>query len=373
MNRKNAVLLLLLASLLIVLAGCSSDQPTSSTPPASAGKVRLVVAQSSSIPDVLETAGTVRAAQTTTLASQVMGNVVELRVREGDRVQRGEILAVIDDSQPRAALDRALAAELAAQQQLVAAETDLALASSTLQRYQSLYERKSVSPQEYDEVNSRRQAALARRDLARAGQDQSKATLAQARTAFDYTRIRAPFDGVITEKKVDLGMLASPGMPLFTVEDVRRYRVEAPLSESDLSNAKVGQAISVFVDALGDAELHGRIGQIVPAADPGSRSFLVKIDLPQDPRLRSGLFGRARFPRGQRTAILIPRNAVVDRGQIQAVFVVDQNKVVALRYVTVGSRDGENVEILAGLQQGESIVATPGSLELDGKRIEAAQ
>ena len=169
-----------------------------------------------------------------TLASQMMGNIVEIRAHEGDRVQRGQVLAIIDDSQPRAAVDRATAADLAAEQQLAGADSDLALAESTLKRYQTLYEKKSVSPQEFDEVKARQQAALARRDMAKAGQAQAQGSIGQAHTSLDYTQIRAPFDGVVTEKKADSGTLASPGMPLFTVEDVRRYRLEATVNESDL-------------------------------------------------------------------------------------------------------------------------------------------
>jgi RND family efflux transporter MFP subunit len=375
MNHKNTIspLLLLFVAVAVSLTGCSSDQQKVAASPEVVRNVPVLVAQRSNVPDVLEAVGTVRAVQTSILASQTMGNIVEVRVHEGDRVQRGEVLAVIDDSQPRASLERATAADLAAQQQLIAAETDLTLAASTLKRYQTLFDRKSVSPQEFDEVKARQQAALARRDLARAGQDQAKAALAQARTSFDYTRLRAPFDGVITEKKADTGTLAAPGMPIFTLEDVRRYRLEATVNETDLSGVKMSQPVPVLVDALGDSELKGKVAQIVPAADPGSRSFLVKIDLPADPRLRSGLFGRAQFPRGQRNSLLIPRTAVVDRGQLQGVFVLDQNKIAALRYVTVGRRSGDNVEVLAGLQPGESLVARPGELELDGKRIEAAQ
>jgi len=285
-------------------------------------------------------------------------------------VQRGQVLAVIDDSQPRAAVDRSTAANLAAQQQLVGADSDLALAESTLKRYQTLYERKAVSPQEFDEVKARRQAAFARRDMAKAGQAQAQAALSQARTSLDYTRIRAPFDGIVTEKKADSGTLASPGTAIFTVEDVRRYRLEATVNENDLRYVRTGQQVSVVIDALDNAALKGKVVQIVPAADPASRAFLVKIELPADARLHSGLFGRAQFSRGERQALLIPRSAVVERGQLQGIYVLDQNKVASLRYITLGKASGAEVEVLAGLQDGERIVASPGAVDLDGKRIE---
>ncbi|HEX6823236.1 MAG TPA: efflux RND transporter periplasmic adaptor subunit [Candidatus Sulfotelmatobacter sp.] len=353
------------------LVACSGERRPQAEAPQIVRNISLIDVQKRKIPDLLQAVGTVRAEQTSTLAAQMMGNIIEIRVHEGDRVQRGQVLAVIDESQPRAAMDRAIAANHASQQQLAGAETDLSLAESTLKRFQMLYERKSLSPQEFDEVRARQQAALARRDMARADQEQAKAALAQAQTMLSYTTVRAPFDAVVTEKKVDAGALASPGMPLFTVEDVRRYRLEVAVNERDLAYVRIGQAAPVLVDALGNSELKGKVVEVVPAADPGSRSFLVKVELPGDSRLRSGLFGHAEFARGQRESVLVPRTAIVERGQLQAVFVVDQYKVAALHYITLGRPVKDEVEVLAGLQDGDRLVASPAGLELDGKQVEA--
>ncbi|MFZ0805597.1 MAG: efflux RND transporter periplasmic adaptor subunit [Candidatus Sulfotelmatobacter sp.] len=361
----------LLALLAIVsLAGCSSEQLRTAPSPETVRNIPVLAVQQANVPDLLEAVGTVRAAQTSDAASQMMGNIVEIRAHEGDHVQRGQVLAIIDDSQPRAAVDRATAADLAAQQQAVGADSDLTLAQSTLKRYQNLYEKKSVSPQEFDEVKARQQSALARRDMAKAGQAQAQAALSQARTSLDYTRIRAPFDGVVTGKKADSGTLASPGMPIFTVEDVRHYRLEVTVNENDLQYVRTGEQVLVVIDALDNAGLKGNVVQMVPAADAASRTFLVKIELPTDTRLRSGLFGQAQFSRGERLALLIPRSAVVERGQLQGIYVLDQNKVASLRYITLGQNSGANVEVLAGLQEGEHFVAKPGAVDLNGKRIE---
>ena len=369
---RNLMLASAIAAGLLLATGCSSQRAPTPSSPETLRNVSVLTVTNSKVPDLLEVVGTVRAEQTSVLASQIMGNVVEIRAHEGDRVQRRQVLAVIDDNQSRAAVDRAIAAGNAAQQQVSAAESDLALAESTLKRYQGLFERKSVSAQEFDVVNARYKAALAHRYMARADHSQAKAALSQAQTALDYTRIRAPFDGTLTERKVDAGTLVAPGVPIFTVEDVRRYRLEVSINETDVASVRTGQAVPVLIDALGNSDLKGKVVQIVPAADPGSRSFVVKIELPADPRLRSGLFGRAQFSRGERTSLLIPQTAVVERGQLQGVFVLDQNKVAGLRYVTLGKPVGGNVEVLAGLQLDDRLVSNPGELELDGKRIEAA-
>jgi RND family efflux transporter MFP subunit len=372
MTRRNqaiALLLLLISVLAGGLASCSNERRLVASAPETVSNVSVLTVRKATVPDWLEAVGTVRAAQTSQLASQMMGNIVEIRVREGERVQSGQVLAVIDDAQPRAAVERAMAAETAAQKEISTADSDFGLAEATLKRYQLLYEKRSVSPQEFDEIKARYQSAAARRDMARAEQTQANAAVTQARTLLGYTRIRAPFAGGVTERKADAGTLASPGMPIFTIEDTRSYRLETTVDENDIRYVRVGQIAPVFIDALGSAELPGKVVRIVPAADPASRSFLVKVELPMNTRLRSGLFGRAHLARGERRLLLIPRTAAISRGQLQGVYVVDRSQIATLRYVTLGKSVGQQVEVLSGLEDGEKLVAAPGDRELGGKRI----
>lgn len=372
MNEMKRVLIgySLLAALLVGgIAGCSSEPRTQASAPETIPNMSVVIAQKTTVPDWLEVVGTVRAAQTSQISSQMMGKITEILAHEGDRVQAGQLLARLDDAQPRAAVDQATAFLTAAEKELVAADSEFDLAQTTLKRYQQLYEKKSVSPQEFDEIKTRYQSAEAHRDMARAGQSQAGAMLTQAQTSLGHTQIRAPFAGVVTEKMADVGVLASPGMPIFTLEDTRSFRLDVAVDESAIRLVHVGQTVAVTIDALGTAQFSGRVSQIVPAADPASRSFLVKIALPEDARLRSGLFGRGRFPRGERTAVLIPRSAVVARGQLSGVYVLDANQIASLHYLSLGQDAGENVEVLSGLQGGETLVAAPGDRELGGKRI----
>jgi RND family efflux transporter MFP subunit len=372
MNRRNQALTLPIILCLVAsggLSSCSNERHTQAAAPETVSNVSVIVAQTTTAPDWLEAVGTVRAAQTSQVASQMMGDIVEIRAHEGDRVQSGQVLVILNDAQPRSGTDQATAALNVAEKEVSAADSDFALAEATLKRYQQLYEKKSVSPQEFDEVKARYQSAEARRDMARAGQAQANAGLMQARTSLGYTRIHAPFAGVVTEKKADAGTLASPGMPIFTIEDTRSYRLEVTVDESELRQVRLGQASPVTIDALGNVSVSGKVVQIVPAADPASRSFLVKVELPADARLRSGLFGRARFSRGERSALLIPRTSLVERGQLQGVYVLDANQIAGLRYVTLGVSAGEQIEVLSGLQNGEKLVAVAGDRDLSGKRI----
>ncbi len=353
------------------LLGCSESKPPAQAPVEKVHGVALLQVQKATVPDVVEATGTVRAALSAQLASQVMGTITRVNVHEGDHVRRGEVLVSIDEAQQQAAYTGAKAGLQASQESIAAADADYALAESTMKRYQMLYDKKSVSPQEYDEVKTRLAAAQARRDAAHAGRTQAEAGVSQANTAISFTKVRAPFDGIVIAKLAEPGAMAAPGVPLLVVEDPSRFRLEASVDESKMGAVKLGEAVPVVIDALGDQPIEGKVTQIVPAADPSSRTFTVKIDLPPNPQIRSGLFGRARFPHGERESIAIPKTAVLNRGQLQAVYVVGSDQLASLRYVTLGAASGDQVEVLSGLHSGDRIVAQPGDRELSGKQVEA--
>ncbi len=311
-----------------------------------------------------------QASQSAQLASQVMGTITRVNVHEGDHVRRGEVLIAIDEAQQRAAYASANAGLQASQEGIAAADADYALAEATMKRYQMLYDKKSVSPQEYDEVKTKLAAAKARRDASHAGRTQAEAGVSQASTAMGFTKIRAPFDGLVIAKLADVGAMAAPGVPLLLVEDPSHFRLEASVDESKMGAVRMEEEAPVVIDALGDQAITGKVVQIVPAADPASRTFTVKIDLPPNPQIRSGLFGRARFPRGQRESVVIPQTAVVHRGQLQAVYVVGKDRLASLRYVTLGTPSAQQVEVLSGLEAGDQVVEQPGDRELSGKQVE---
>lgn len=371
--KHTAIPLSLLLLVIAVLSGCSTDQKVDASTPAVVQNLNVIPATMTTVPNILNAVGTVRAFQTSQLATQATGTITEVRVREGDRIRRGEILAVIDQSAASAALDRALATQAAAANELTAAESDLTLAESTLSRYQILFDEQIIARQQFDEVKARQQSALAHRDLARSAQLQAKAAVTEARAALDFTRVLAPFDGIMTERRLDPGAMANPGQPILTVEDVSRYRLEVSVNETDLRFAHLEERVPVSIDALGDRELKGRVVQIVPAADAASRTFIIKVELAWDKALRSGLFGHAQFSRAQKSCLLVPQSSVVERGQLHAVYVLDASEIATLRYVTLGHTSGTEIEILAGLENGERVVAQPGEQDLSGKRIEVHQ
>ncbi len=227
--------------------------------------------------------------------------------------------------------DRAHAAVVAMGQQVAAAESDAALAASTLKRFEMLKAQKSVSPQEFDEVESRSQAAAARLAMVRSQEGEAKAAESAARTMQGYTRIHAPFDGIVTERKVDPGAMATPGSPLLTIEKAGRFRLEVSVDESLLSSVRAGASVPVMIDTLErhprwPARSHRSFLQPIPA----SRSFLVKIDLPAAPGLHSGMFGHACWNAEPEDVLDDPRIAVIAHGSMQSVYVIGQNQIAAI-------------------------------------------
>lgn len=361
--------LLLFAPLL--LAACSGSKPATTPAPETVSGVPLLIAQRTAIPDYLEATGTVQAAQSAQLASQMMGTITRVNVHEGDAVRRGQVLITIDEAQPHAAYQSATAGLQASRETIAAADADYALAESTMLRYQMLYDKKSVSPHEYDEVTAKLALAKARRDAAHANSAQAEAAVAEAGTSVGFAKIRAPFDGLVVAKLADAGAMAAPGVPLLIVEDPSHFRLEAEVDENQIGAVLLGANVPIVLDSLGNQPITGKVVQIVPAADPASRTFTVKIDLPGNPQIRSGLFGRALFPRGERQSILIPQTALLHRGQLDAIYVVGKDEIASLRYVTLGKPNGNDVEVLSGLDNDERIVVQPADRELSGKRIGA--
>jgi RND family efflux transporter MFP subunit len=359
------------ALVVLALAGCTATQPTAQTPPEKIHGVAVIQIQKTSVPDAVEATGTVRAVLSAQLSSQVMGTITRVNVHEGDRVKRGEVLVSIDEAQQQAVYSGAKAGLQASQESIAAADADYSLAESTMKRYQMLYDKKSVSPQEYDEMKTHLAAAQARRDAAHAGATQAEAGVSQAGTAMSFTKVRAPFDGMVVAKLAEPGSMAAPGVPLLTIESPNNFRLEVQVDESKIGSVKLGADVPVVIDSLGNQSISGKVVQIVPAADPSSRTFTVKIDLPSNSQMRTGLFGRARFPQGQREAIAIPKTAVLNRGQLQAVYVVGSDQLASLRFVTLGPASGDQVEVLSGLQSGDRIVSQPGDRELGGRQVEA--
>jgi len=368
----------------ILVAACSKEHKGSSDiiEPPLVRDVEVRVVRQETVEDSFEAVGTVKAKTIAVLSSQATGTIISVLVREGDPVSRGQSLVEIDDRNLRAELQSAQAGVEEANRAIGAAESAVnaargqrELAAATFKRYEPLVAKGSVTPQEFDEVNAKFKIAGAELERTeetlraqRARKKQAEAKVFSAQTRLSFTRVTAPFDGVVTAKTAEIGAFASPGSPLMTIEQRDPYRLEVQVGESRLAGLKLGMKTSVEIDAF-KKELTGKIGEIVPAADPQSHTFTIKIDLPTDLLLRTGLYGKARFLTGQKELVMVPATALVEKGQLRGVYAVDDRGAVRLRFVTTGKHYGDHTEILSGLTAGERIVV--GGLEKisDGSRV----
>lgn len=355
---------------LAMLSGCHSTEPTASTP-IQTMQARIVESRLQESPVILRVTGTLHARESATISAQVVGRIEQVLVHEGDNVKAGQTLIVLEDSTQRATLDQAQSAMKAAEHQQVAAQAEASLAASTLARYKQLQAEKSVSPQEMDEVSRRAEAATEHVEALRAQSDAAKAQENGARSMLGYTRLRAPFAGVITARLADPGTLASPGVSLLQIDSAGPLQLQTTVDESAIASIHKGMKVPVAISSAHDSAITGSVAEIVPAADPANHSFMVKIDLPASTSLRAGIYGSAEIITGKHQATLAPRTAIALRGSLACVYVLDGKGIAQLRSITLGAAQGELVEVLSGLSSGEKLVDLPGDRDLAGKRIEA--
>jgi len=298
---------------LVALTGCSkkTGSPVVASFPTT---VQTMEAQITRTPNVVEVVGTVRAKLNATVAAQITAAVREVAVKAGDFVAAGQLLAKLDDRDLRAEFDRAKAA---------------------YDRYKTLLDKQAATRAEFETVESRYKIAEAN---------------------LSYVQLVAPFDGQITGKSCDVGDLATPGKPLFTLDQPTEYRLEVNVPESQAAGVGVGKSIYCVIEATGE-KCEGQVDELLPASDPVTRTVLAKIALKCRQPLKSGMFGRAQLLLGERFAIFVPKSAVHERGQLTSVFVADAGHA-RMRLVRTGKAYLDAVEILAGIQPGERVIVT---------------
>jgi RND family efflux transporter MFP subunit len=297
-------------------------------------------------------------------------------VSPGDHVREGQTLVVLDGDDlaagARAARSAARAAEQgseAAAAEFLAADAGLVLARASHDRIAGLTARRSATAQELDDATAvlrsaeaRVASASARRSQAALAVETARAAGDQASTISSFTTIVAPFDGTITEKMVEPGNMASPGVPLLRLEDTRGFRLEVRLDETRVGQIRNGDHVPVLLET-GTTLLQGTVFEISRALDADAHAFLVKVALPDAPGLRSGEFGRARFGGSPRRALTVPSSAIVRRGQLTSAFVVEKG-IARVRLV-----DLSESEVLAGLTESEVVILSPPAGVTDGRRV----
>jgi RND family efflux transporter MFP subunit len=350
--------------MLFVAASCKGSENAGNKRP-SVSEVTIVEIKPQEIENYYRTSGTIKANTTSEISSRVMGTVTSIEVKEGDKVNKDQLLLTIDDRDIRNKVSAAENRKKELSKALEADRENKKLMSITFDRYSNLYNEKAVSGQEMDEVATKKRLADIQYERAQAALEGAQANLEELKINLDFTKIKSPVNGIVTEKYIELGSTTVPGKPLLNVEDNSLFRLETTVGEQLHDYIEVGMPVPVHIDSI-NKDVTGLISEIVPAVDPETRTFLIKIDINDEQDLRSGLYAKALIPAGSRKAMLVPFNSVVEKGQLEGVYVVNPEGIVNYRLVRLGRRSGQQVEVLSGLKDGDRIIVDGIDNAVDG-------
>jgi RND family efflux transporter MFP subunit len=335
----------------------------------------------------LEAGGVVAAPESASVSSRMVATITAVSVKAGDRVRAGDVLVRLDaravsehTTQARAAARAAERALTQARTEQAAAEAEHRLATAWHQRITALHARNSATAQERDEAEARLSAAAARLagvqaaiDSVDAHRETAGAAVAVAEATESFTTVRAPFDGLVTERLTDPGNLAAPGVPLLQIESDGPRQVVARVDEARVAYVRPGDRVSVVIDAsdqreAGETAIEGVVAEVARAVGADQRAFTVRVSLPAKVTARTGRFARLVFRGAPRRALFVPPHAIQRHGQVSSVYVV-QDGVARLRLIQAGATSSEGVEVLAGLDAGELIVIAKQRRLMDGATV----
>ena len=361
---------LLIGLLIPVLFGCGGDdaQQSGAVQPV---VVKTMTAEVQALEHRLTYAGSVEPIERARLATRIMGWVDAIPFAEGTRVQKGAVLVKLrsKDIEAKRAQVEASITEATAHFDNV---------QKNLQRVESLFAKKAATQKELDDTRTGFASAQSRKLAAEEMKSEVEEMLS-------YSELRAPFNGVVARKMLDVGDLANPGMPILEVENMDKIKIVAKVPESEIDALTVGISVAVKVSAVrirsgGQAAdvgtngktITGKIDRIVPAGDPMSRQFEIQVVVDNSGhQIKSGMFARVAVGNTESATLMVPTNAVFRRGQLQGIFVVDSENRARLRWVRTGVTQEGLVEILAGLNPGENVVLDGATSLVDGQAVSA--
>ncbi|HVQ12852.1 MAG TPA: efflux RND transporter periplasmic adaptor subunit, partial [Vicinamibacterales bacterium] len=332
--------------------------------------VELAKVSRTSLAEEITVVGNLIGDATVSVVPRAAGRLQDLSVRLGDRVNRGEKIAKIEDFEIVEQVKQAEAAQQVSLATIRQREADLQLAETSVERSRSLFERQLLPKQTLDDNEARYQAALAQLDLARAQNQQSKARLDELKINLANTVITSPVNGFVSKRNVDPGAYVSQQTPVADVVDITRVRLVANVVEKDLKELESGNATRVQVDAYPGETFTGRIARVSPVLDPATRTAPIEIEIANPSyRLKPGMYARVGITtHTKKQALVLPSSAVVDLGGRRGVFQL-QNETAIFKTVQVGSEQGLVVEILAGLVEGDEVISTGAGALRDGDRV----
>lgn len=337
--------------LCLIFAGCGREVASL---PFQTYHLPVIEVAEEDIPTFYTTTGSVVSDERVDVSSRITGFIDKIAVREGERVKNGQLLVALDNSDVEGAIRRARATCAKACAALQDARTDVI-------RYENLFKSGCVSD------NTLRKIRL-QRDMTRGTLSEAQAALKTALAQRRYVRITSPVDGVVVTRQKRKGDLATPGVPILTVEATQSLLFETYVAELRLAHIHPGDKARVGIDAL-SRPLTGVVARVVHSGDMVTRRYLVKISLPETAGLLPGMFGRVHFQTGSERALIIPRVALVERGGLSGAFVLAEDGRARFRWLRIARQWPERLEITAGLRAGEAIIGVADARLRDGDRV----
>lgn len=309
----------------------------------------------------IEVSGQIEAGQTAMISTRVMGTITSVKVKPGDLVKQGQLLATIanDDMQAKRAQVEASIAE---------AEAAAAVATKDLERFTQLYNSQSASAKELENVKLQHRSVLSKLESARQMRNEVQAMLA-------YTQIKAPFTGVITQKFAEMGSMANPGMPIFALEQTNSFQALVSVPETDVMGVKPNAEAIVTVKTTG-ATFTGTISEVSPSSQFTGGQYMAKVAIPdsETKNLKAGMYVNVFIPRtGEEAAsspsLTIPLESVIKKEDLTGVYVVGMDSIVSLRWIRLGKTNGNRVEVLSGLNKEEIFVVKAEGRVYNGAKV----
>lgn len=355
MSSRTPFAALAAAALMLSLAACGERGEPAEAPPRAPVAAAIAEAVVEQVALSVESTGSVHPWVRVEPGTKILGRVERVEADVGQRVRRGQLLASLERRDLEAAVDQARASV-----NMAGAQLDNARAQHV--RMQALHARGSATDKNLED-------AVSAFRIAEAAVRQAEANLAAAEVMLGYAVVRSPTDGFVTDRMVEPGDTVRPGEPLLRVEDLSRVKVVVAVPESDVSGLAPGDLARVLVGEPPSTR-EAEVRSVNPSGDPRSHTFDVRLDLDNaDGRLKAGMFARVVFDRGVREGLFVPSGAVVERGALRGLFVLDDAGRGRLRWVRIGKALGDRVEILSGLRQGERYVVAPPMGFVDGTPV----
>ncbi|NOQ45433.1 MAG: efflux RND transporter periplasmic adaptor subunit [Desulfobulbaceae bacterium] len=354
-NKKNKVIVWLFAvGLACILSSCNQEPGSVVNKEFTLHYLPVTEVVDEELPVYYTTIGSVISDNRIQITSRITGYINKISVREGQQIHKGDLLVSLDSSDIDGAIQQAEAAVNKSRSALKDAQIDF-------ERYEALFKEGSVPENAFRKIRLQR-------DVSRETLHAALAAYETAKSQHQYILIKSPVDGVVVERQKRAGDLATPGFPIISIESEKALLFKSFVPESQIQKLIQGDEVTVFIDAPGTT-LNGQISRLIPSGDPVTRSYEIKISLNDTTGLLPGMFGRVRFQVGTETSPVIARTAVVERGGLRGVFVVDAEQRAYFRWLRFGREWPDRLQVQAGVSQGERIVAHSVSLIHDGDLI----